>query len=115
MSPYSPHFTGHSPQLLMTPLSLTSPYHLGMYEDNILPTLPGTTPPHVALNYGEEAKPALSNFELGQFDPSSIVLFRDRDAGMPGTPSMGTEASFMTEDCTPDLLSRDMSRETTIF
>lgn len=116
MSPHSPHFVGHSPQLLMTPLSPASPYHLGIEEDTILPTLPGTTPPQVAFSYGEDFKPATPNFGLPAHDlPNAYLFFRNQDEVVPGTPSMGTEASFMTDECVPELLSRDMSRETTMF
>ena len=115
MSPYSPHFAGNSPQLLMTPLSPASPHHLGVEGDNMLSPMPYTTPQQLALGYGEEAKPIIPNFGYQQFDPSSILLFRTEDEVVPTTPSMGTEASFMTDDCVPELLSRDMSRETTTF
>ena len=68
--------------------------------------------PHM---YGEEANPALGTFECQQFTLNDAYLFRNYDSIPPDTPSLATEASFMTDDCMPGLMSRDLSRETTIF
>ena len=73
------------------------------------------TPPQVPLRYGTETKPAMAEFELKHMDFSTVGLFGDHDTTDPETPSLGTEASFMTEDGMQGLLSHQTSRETTIF
>lgn len=73
------------------------------------------TPPQVQLMYDAQPKSALSDFNFGHIDFTNGGLIGNHDDFAPDTPSLATEASFMSEDGMQSLMSHNASREATSF
>lgn len=79
-----------------------SPYFLDIDETTAaaapMPMSAPQTPPQVQLMYDAQPKSALSDFNFGHIDFTNEGLIGDHDDFAPDTPSLATEASFMSEE-----------------
>ncbi|KAK3705897.1 hypothetical protein LTR37_013050 [Vermiconidia calcicola] len=108
----------HSPQPNMLSSGPASPYFFPLEEEYPMQQPSNLhTPPQLQLRYdAPPPKPALEKFELQHIDfHNGGGLFGDTDNMPPETPSLATDASFMSDDGMQSLLSPAMSREQTIF
>ena len=64
------------------------------------------------MMYNAQPKSTLSDFNFGHIDFTNGGLIADYDDFAPDTPSLATEASFMSED---GMQSLNTSREATSF
>ena len=122
--PYSPgvssplQFFGHhqAPQHPFMPTP-PSPYFVDV--DNDLSPMPRSaplTPPRVHMMYDTQPKPMLSDFNFGHIDfTNGGIIGGEHDDFTPDTPSLASEASYMSEDGMQSLMSHNASREATSF
>jgi hypothetical protein len=106
--------TNHQQQHFMpVPEQPASPYFFET-GDTILPTPQSAplTPPQMHVMYEAAAKPAMPGFNFGHVDFIANALVGHDDKYTPDTPSMGTEASFMSEE---EMQSLHASQEPTTF
>ncbi|KAK4543348.1 hypothetical protein LTR36_005707 [Oleoguttula mirabilis] len=116
LSPMSYHSHQASPQPHMLPHNPpASPYFLDIEETVPMPMSAPQTPPQVQLMYDAQPKSALSDFNFGHINFTNGGLIGDHDDFVPDTPSLATEASFMSEDGMQSLMSHNASREATSF
>ncbi|KAK1072670.1 hypothetical protein LTR12_009459 [Friedmanniomyces endolithicus] len=93
-----------------------SPYFLDI-DDQISRSAP-LTPPRVQMLYDTQPKSMLSEFNFGHIDFTNGGIIGgggEHEYFAPDTPSLGTEASYMSDDGMQSLLSHNASREPTSF
>jgi hypothetical protein len=71
------------------------------------------TPPQLHVMYDAAPKPPMPEFNFGHMDFSNNALVGHEENFTPDTPSLATEASFMSED--GGMQSLHASREPTSF
>ena len=99
--------TTHSPE---------SPYFIDAEEAaQPMPTSAPQTPPQMRMMYDTQSKAAISDFNFGHIDFSNGGLIGNHDDFAPDTPSLATEASYMSEEGMQSLMSHNASREATSF
>ncbi|KAI6859280.1 hypothetical protein KC323_g6659 [Hortaea werneckii] len=99
--------TTHSPE---------SPYFIDAEEAvQPMPTSTPQTPPQMRMMYDTQPKAAISDFNFGHIDFTSGGLIGNHDDFAPDTPSLATEASYMSEEGMQSLMSHNASREATSF
>ncbi|KAI7160127.1 hypothetical protein KC349_g3735 [Hortaea werneckii] len=99
--------TTHSPE---------SPYFIDAEEAvQPIPTSAPQTPPQMRMMYDTQPKAAISDFNFGHIDFSNGGLIGNHDDFAPDTPSLATEASYMSEEGMQSLMSHNASREATSF
>ena len=93
-----------------------SPYFIDV--DEAVPQMPMSapqTPPQMQMMYDAQPKSALSDFNFSHIDFTNGGLIGDHDVFTPDTPSLATEASYMSEEGIQSLTSCNASREATSF
>ncbi|KAK5110638.1 hypothetical protein LTR62_005678 [Meristemomyces frigidus] len=99
-----PNVHSHYTSMLEAP---TSPYFIGMDDPTMSPAPRSAllTPPQVQVLYDlhghKLSSPAMTNFDFGHIDFTNGGMIGQeplQDPYTPDTPSLGTEASFMSEE-----------------
>jgi len=93
----------------------TSPYFLDMDENMPTPMSNPSTPAQVQLMFEAQPKVALSNLNFGPIDFTNGALIGIHDSFSPDTPSLATEASYMSEDAIHTLMSHTGNGDVTNF
>lgn len=116
-TPTSMHSALPSPQEAMFhPPAPPSPYCFDFDDQAAAMPFPSPqTPSQMQLMYGGNMKPAVQDFEFGHIDLTQGGLFGNHDHMAPDTPSLATEASFVSEDDLQLLVSHDLIGEATSF
>ncbi|KAF2773352.1 hypothetical protein EJ03DRAFT_371279 [Teratosphaeria nubilosa] len=118
-----PIYSHHpSPQYMATaPQPPPSPYFLEMEDSAAHPTsMPMSaphTPPQMQLMYDSQPKCGIQDFGLGHLDFGNGNVVREHDEFGPETPSLATEASFMSDEAAAQYHQQQQqwSREPTSF
>lgn len=97
------------------PLESASPYFLDLDENVTAPMSNPNTPAQVQLMFESQPKIGLSNLNLGSIDFANGGLIGSHDSFSPDTPSLATEASYISEEAVHTLMSHTSKREVTSF
>ncbi|TKA75378.1 hypothetical protein B0A55_06014 [Friedmanniomyces simplex] len=93
-----------------------SPYFIDVDEQmSPMPRSAPLTPPRVQMLYDTQPKSMLSDFNFGHIDFTNGGIIGEHEDFTPDTPSLATEASYMSDDGMQSLMSHNASREPTSF
>ncbi|KAK3110276.1 hypothetical protein LTR53_015601 [Teratosphaeriaceae sp. CCFEE 6253] len=113
MSPM-PFFGHHAPPhpFLPTP---QSPYFDVEEQISPMPRSAPLTPPRAQMLFDLHSKSIMTDFSFGHIDFTNGGIIGEHDDFTPDTPSLATEASYMSDDGMQSLMSHNASREPTSF
>lgn len=85
-------------QHMQSPLSPLNPYLLDHDNGHTIPISTTHTPQQLQNTYDVQSKETLSNFNSGNIGFANGGVFGNHDDFAPDTPSLATEASFISEE-----------------
>ncbi|KAK4953070.1 hypothetical protein LTR10_008775 [Elasticomyces elasticus] len=111
-----PYYDNHGhPPFMQMQEQPRSPYFVDVEEAySPMPRSAPLTPPRMHLMYDMQPKP-IGDFNFGHIDFTNGGIIGGHEDFTPDTPSLATEASYMSDDGMQSLMSHNASREPTSF